>query len=68
MTGVRVRSAPPVTTTKVVVGRCTECPLSARGFEWSPECRALATPRALPKSHDPDGPPPSWCPLPVAGP
>lgn len=47
------------------VNSCPECPLALTGEEWHPVCLGRSKPRPLPKNHEPDGPPPPWCPLPV---
>lgn len=48
------------------VSSCPNCPLTDGGEEWQGVCHANPLkPRALPKNHDPDGPPPKWCPLPI---
>lgn len=47
------------------VDSCPTCRLAPQGHEWSPVCEAWVPARALPRDHDPDGPPPAWCPLPI---
>ena len=48
------------------VTACTRCPFAGQaGSEWVPRCDAKKIARGLPAGHEPDGPPPKWCPLPI---
>ena len=50
----------------VVIDSCPNCVFAYGGEEWSAICAVPGRKhRVLPENHEPDGPPPTWCPLPI---